>query len=589
MSTQVVVFSVMLFGASGVVLDFGRVYSEHTLMQSYTDQAALAAAAELDFEPDSIDRAVAAVFGANNNAPIRKEAAWSVGEGNAFNIEYLIFLNELSSDVGRQTSMGDLGDATDIYVSFANGADSGDKTLAATSAKYVVAVAEERSVRNSLVQLINVVEANNAPEANIVKTIAAAKRKMLNCGNRTNLVMCNPFEGTDQGFKSFIDDSAGNVGVQFHIRADGTFSDPRRMGVMAAPNSAPAVSSLCNDPATLPGYHGGMSDDEAFNAMQICHLAAAQPASYCVQEEVELVAADAAVIQTAFDTTFDMWDLPIADVIAPGVPDATKALFQPDIDIAKGRVRQPAAFIAANSTLGIPESSRRNYSATLDDYDLSLSACFRQANPAFCQPGTDYVSVPYTYGEMLDYYTNYWGDHFIFVAGGAIPDFEVSTMYRAYELERTEWPFSPDKDFEPPFGQAESLAHPIEDDDGVEQREDGNLYADTGEPFFTPHQGNFSNYTNASIPLSDQERRRFGVTFVNCGSASSEFNPALNRTVSTADVVGFADMYLLQPPRPVCADGSEDCANEDLDFSRLFLEFVQQSDTTENVYSVLVR
>jgi len=39
MATQVVMFSVLLFGTSGVVLDFGRVYSEHSNMQSYTDQA----------------------------------------------------------------------------------------------------------------------------------------------------------------------------------------------------------------------------------------------------------------------------------------------------------------------------------------------------------------------------------------------------------------------------------------------------------------------------------------------------------------------------------------------------------------------
>ena len=44
MATQVVMFSVLLFSTSGVVLDFGRVYSEHSNMQSYTDQAALAAA-----------------------------------------------------------------------------------------------------------------------------------------------------------------------------------------------------------------------------------------------------------------------------------------------------------------------------------------------------------------------------------------------------------------------------------------------------------------------------------------------------------------------------------------------------------------
>lgn len=589
MSTQVVIFSVMLFGASGVVLDFGRVYSEHSQMQSYTDQAALAAAAELDFESDAIDRAVAAVFGANDLAPLSKDATWSSGEGNTFNIEYLIFLNELSTDTGRQTSMGDMSQASSIYVAFANGADSGDKALAASEAKFVVAVAEERSVRNSLVQLVNTVEDNSIPDANVVKAIAAAKRKAVNCGNRTNLVMCNPFEASNTSLRSFIDDGAGNQGVQFHMIADGTLSDSQRLGMLSVPQSSDEITSLCNDVTTLPGYFPGMSDEESRRAMLICHLAAAQPTEYCVEENVEIIPADAGVIQTALGSAFDMWDAPLASVLAPGVADSTKALFQPDIDIAKGRVRQPDATITANEALGIPASSRLNYTETHSDFNLSLSACFRQNNAAFCQPGRSHVSVPYSYVEMLDYYINYWQHHFFFVAGGAIPGFEVSTMYRAYAFERTEWPYSPIKDFEAPFGEAESLARTITDSDGVVKREDGNLNSDTGPDFFVPHQDNFSNYSNATIPLDDQERRRFGVTFVNCGVAETEFNTDLGIDVSSAPVVAFADMYLVHPPKPQCADGTENCLNEDLSLSRVFMEFVEQSDTRENVYSVLVR
>lgn len=590
MSTQVVVFSVMLFGASGMVLDFGRVYSEHTQMQSFTDQAALAAAAELDFEADAIDRAIAAVFGANDVAPLSKGATWSSGDGNTFNIEYLIFLNELSNDTGRQTSMGDLSQASSIYVAFANGGDSGDKALAASEARYVVAVAEERSVRNSLVQLVNTVEANNAPDANIVKTIAAAKRKASNCGTRTNLVMCNPYEASDISLRSFLEEDAGNTGIQFHLIADGTLDDPQSLGMMATPRSSAPVTTLCNDTSTLPGYHPGMSDAEALSAMLTCHLAAAQPTDYCVQEEVAIIPASPTVIQTALGTAFDMWDMPIASVLHPSIPDTTKALFQPDIDIAKGRVRQSAAHIIDNIGLGIPPSSRLNYTTTHNDFDLSLSACFRQGNQAFCQPDRPHVSLPYTYPELLDYYINYWQHHFFFVAGGAIPGFEVNSMYRAYAFERTEWPYSPFKDFNPlPNGEADSLARPMNDDDGTSKREDGNLHADTGAPFFTPHEDNFSNYTNATVALSDQERRRFGVTFVNCGVSETEFNAALGQDVTTAPVVAFADMYLVHPPKPVCPDGTENCTNDELSFSRVFMEFVQKSDTRENIYSVLVR
>lgn len=163
MATQVVIFSILLFGASGMVLDFGRVYSEHSRMQAFTDQAALSAAAELDLDIDSIDRAIAAVFGPGGGAVIPKGALFSDGTSDQFRISHLFFLSDLSDDVPdaggsrpQYDLAGDIAGPNLVYTAFANGgAAGGDIAAASTQARYVVAVAEERSVRNTLMRLIN--------------------------------------------------------------------------------------------------------------------------------------------------------------------------------------------------------------------------------------------------------------------------------------------------------------------------------------------------------------------------------------------------------------------------------------------------
>ena len=196
MATQVVMFSVLLFGTSGVVLDFGRVDSEHSIMQSYTDQAALAAAAELDRRPGSIDRAVDAVFGGLDSdgnpmaAPLSRDAVFSSGETAGFGVSHLIFLSDMGDDSGSQSSMAGITDDI-VYVAFADGSESGVRSNAERQAKYVIAVAEERSVRNTLIQLINSGTESPSAASNVVRTVSAATREHQFCGEFSNLVMCS--------------------------------------------------------------------------------------------------------------------------------------------------------------------------------------------------------------------------------------------------------------------------------------------------------------------------------------------------------------------------------------------------------------
>ena len=61
MTILALMMTVMLLGFGALVVDIGRLYNLHSQMQSYVDQVALAAAAELDGQPGAIERARRAV------------------------------------------------------------------------------------------------------------------------------------------------------------------------------------------------------------------------------------------------------------------------------------------------------------------------------------------------------------------------------------------------------------------------------------------------------------------------------------------------------------------------------------------------
>ncbi|MEX2518465.1 MAG: Tad domain-containing protein, partial [Paracoccaceae bacterium] len=481
MATQVVIFSVLLFGTSGVVLDFGRVYSEHSQMQIFTDHAALSAAAELDRGPGAIDRAIAAVFSEDGRALIPKAASFSEGDGDEFRISHLFFLSDLTSDSGAQYDLtADIGGPNLLYTAFANGGGAGgDVAIAATQAKYVVAVAEERSVRNTLMRLINAAGSDSVRETNVVRTIAAAKHSRIACGALSNLVICNPWEGDAGASFESVMDEPGAAGVQFRHRArrqnvdTGEIQTGDGLARRLSLEGPAAVRQICSDPLTLPGANPSMSADEAATAFAICMMASALEDKFCVSDTIAVVPASPEEITTALGTAFDLWDEPISAVLdwdRDGDGDQSQAVdelgaslfdtasahplrdlspfFQPDLDVLKGRVwDEPTAI--DNKMRGVPASSRLNYPERTDSerIDLVLNPCIRPATSGGGVASSCFIS---TEGDIIPYVTEpstnssvtqYFIDAFPlrFDRDFATPAGDITSFYEAYLTERRDW------------------------------------------------------------------------------------------------------------------------------------------------------
>lgn len=707
MATQVVVFSVLLFGTSGVVIDFGRVYNEHSKMQAFTDQAALAAASELDGGSDAITRAVEAVYGNGTITPIAKNALYSEGDGDTFGISHLYFLSELTRDGGPQYDLSDdLAGPNLLHVAYADGGSAGGTTpeqLAdlSTQAEFVVAIAAERSVRNGLMQMINATGTESVREKNVVRTIAAAQRRQIACGSLSNLVICNPWENdTGQSFESVVADPA-NVGFQALHVADGVID--ANTGALSAPNSlarrfelegAADVRRICDNASTIPGG----SLDETSRA--ICYLAAAAQSDFCVADnELAFTAATANEITTAMSAAFDMWDEPLSDVLtwdvdadgkhsqtvlldAEGqpvldafgqhIPDYNPAtasrrgdssIFQPDQNILKARVWDPER-AEANAVVGIPASSRRNYvpHPQADNYNLNLSRCLRNGETNFCMETSDgdvidYIGEPTTFTSVVEYYISNYRN--LFRRTFQPPSASIDSFYKAYQEEIDEWLVATE-DFPTATGQLVakgdsnawtgedgSLAAHIQNnpntadladtlqlqiaaahgfcDNNLDGVPDGE-YCDVNEAGpdgvlptgpvrdagFDPGQFVVDPITNEYVHIRGDtmrstpnytywpetfpgsgaldpvvfpiERRVFDVTVINCGTTEVG-----DDGISRAEVAGFAKMFMLQPPRPFCAGGGDDCANPLLQRAEIYSEFVGGADITPEAYAVLVR
>lgn len=109
---QVLLMSIALLGTTGLVLDSGRLYSRHTAMQAYTDAMALAGAAELDGQPDSISRARAAMVGLGDNPYLSKFDS----QGNEFKINNIYFFTDLNASSGTSIEMQTLVDSAGFVI-----------------------------------------------------------------------------------------------------------------------------------------------------------------------------------------------------------------------------------------------------------------------------------------------------------------------------------------------------------------------------------------------------------------------------------------------------------------------------------------
>lgn len=641
MATQVVMFSVLLFGTSGIVLDFGRVYSEHSVMQSFTDQAALAAAAELDREADSISRAVDAVFGgldAEGNdlgAPMTKTAVFSSGADNQFNISHLVFLSDLPNDAGAQSSM--TGIQSDIvYVAFADGGTTGDEANAAQKAKYVIAVAEERSVSNTLISLINSGAETAAASSNVVRTVAAAKREVSFCGEFSNLVMCSPrttMEGANPAADAETDLGAFleyHRGARFaHITDYTGGTEPHRLFRRRNPAigadddgglvSVGGVEAICNTLNTIPGGPSAATDSQLARYQAICHLAATQRADHCIGSTLEIVAAEPEVITTALNVVFNMWDEPINQVIdawplngqAPLMPN-----YQPDLLVLKGKLwdDDDASRLATDLAFGLNgnDSSRLHYKTEIVGltsssaaFDLNLPDCLRStATQNQCGIGPSlpgygpYIGYAPTLTSLTNFYQNNYPTHFQYPGQQNVPP-QVQTFYDMY-LEERSWTHAATNIVVigpplPPFFIPQPVQIAAAGDALTLSGEDASLALFTPSPQLQEQTGDLSNEPeNVGYPVGlvgpddAVTRRRMSVPLVDC-SAGALTDPD-GDGIFEVEVLEFVDVFLLQPPRPECGvPGVDQCNNADVTSATVMTELVGKSIYLENTFPELVR
>ncbi len=295
---QMVLFSVMIFGGVGLMMDFGRAYSAHSQMQGYIDQVALAAAEQLDGKSDAIARATSAA-----NA-VSKESQFISGSGS-FQLSSLTFMSDAPTD--------------------ANGDFS--KSLAATHntnvpelAKFVLAEASSTSVA---VTMLNFASSASGGITDIdIAASAVATARTVSCGGLTPMVMCNPYENaTDTSWEQEI---ANGIGYRMKLTANDTsYSKPSnyvagnwqqiRLGLLKRPDLLMNVrNTICTNTSNLPGDALTTSDEMR---RDICMLATVNAGLSCVNDQVAFRSAHPEAITTGLGVVFDMYDGPMEDIM----------------------------------------------------------------------------------------------------------------------------------------------------------------------------------------------------------------------------------------------------------------------------------
>ncbi|RMF41068.1 MAG: hypothetical protein D6754_01820 [Alphaproteobacteria bacterium] len=615
---QVVLFSVMLFGAIGFVIDFGRAYSAHSQMQSYIDQVALAAAAELDQKPggggtqSAISRATAAA-----NA-VSKTSLFTQGGGD-FQIAQLIFLTDAPTD----------SDGNFDYALVTGG------TLTTTNsalAKYVLAIAQPASVRASLLD-INVSGMGSSIKQIPIGAFAVAKRKQVTSKGVSTLVMCNPFEDDPtQSLESVFENGGG---YRIKLTASNTLglnTNSTQIGVGLIKNPVSLMgtdSGTCEDPANLPGY-SGQTGIALERLRDKCLLAVVDAGLSSVNDQLIVKDPIPGDIVTGLDVIFDMYDDELAEVLTSDVAlssgEMRSTLFYPDIAAVHGRLHiseipdyYQAQIDAINADPTIPFFLKPAYiSQATAERDALLAAY--PGEPARPASRLNHIPVaPGTHGPMenpvcfatdctafgthgaiytldiqpTDYATSYYtpkvtaltaanlgiAEEDVTSLDGSLLVGSASTFYQFYsQVERTDaslWTF-------PESNGA--------DYNGIE-----NNFVRTWP----------ENYTAAypGFDMTDtKERRRIRVSVVNCNSKTT-YDAGDGQVSYKVEVEDVVDLFLTRAPEVESCitpydsttdpQGIRPCANDDITEASIYAEYV--GSVTDNLqesgsrtYAVLV-
>lgn len=368
-TVQMVMFSIMLFGGIGLMMDFGRAYSAHSQMQAYVDQVALAAAAELDGKSDAISRATTAA-----NA-VAKSSSFVDGSG-AFQLQSLTFMTASPTDTNGDFSKS-------LAATYA--------TTTAEVATYVRAEAATRSVSMTLLNFA--VDDSDGFDSIDITAAATATSRTVSCGGLSPMVMCNPFENRNdtswqaemengQGYRMKLTANVTNGGRPSNY--SGT-TDSIQLGLLKSPHTLMDVrNTICSTTGNLPGY--GSSSLSTEELRDICMLATVRTGLSCVNDQVAYKAAPPSSLTTGLGVVFDMYDGPMAEVMDPGEDFSFAHSFPTSLGLPTNLNRSELFYPDIVPVHG--RMTREHFIAYLDEEIARLQAQVDDpAFPFFLKPG----------------------------------------------------------------------------------------------------------------------------------------------------------------------------------------------------------
>ncbi len=386
---QIIVFSLLLFGTAGIVLDSGRVYYTHTQLQAYADQMALAAANELDGQDDAIQRAANAVYGFDGSLPFMEKAGIAAG---AFEIESVSFYSSMvESDLPQNDMTEAFTDGNQVALATGpNPTFQGNPEEASNNALFAVVKVGQKSLPSAFARIsettYNLTQAFGArkeepfsQELEFSATSAAMLQRRT-CADLSTLVLCNPWE----------DQSSSPLDVP---KTDASYSVPGRSLMYFAPNfegvglgevpisNGTSHGSLypwnenhqlfrLTNPVADPGgvcsldFLLALASEDAssesgsdyLTARDRCLMARARSETVCwgPGAELSITPAPGPMVSRALNTVFDVWLPPFDDAVTNNVPVSGSGLTR-------------AQFYEPDSLATTPYETADRFGATIND------------------------------------------------------------------------------------------------------------------------------------------------------------------------------------------------------------------------------
>jgi Flp pilus assembly protein TadG len=219
-------------GVAALVIDAGRLYSLHSQLQAYADHVALAAAAELDGEAGSINRATLAALGDGVSAPLVLRGHTFGNSPDGLQVDRLVFLATLGDDPDpADLSTRPAGDG--VLCSLTAGGASTCAPEHDPQATFVEVTVQAQEVSYFIAPVLRVFGVAAAADHGTAMAQATAGFTREVC-NFPPLMICNPYE--DDAFGGPGADFTPIPGMQVRAKMDGSGASwgPGIFGVLDA-------------------------------------------------------------------------------------------------------------------------------------------------------------------------------------------------------------------------------------------------------------------------------------------------------------------------------------------------------------------